>query len=809
MRKLFKYLLMLLGMVLVVVALVAGGGYAYLRRSLPQATGVIEHTGLRSGVEISIDVDAVPHIYAESKLDAYWALGYLHAQQRLWQMELQRRVTQGRLAEVFGPAGLSNDRFLRTLGLHTAAQEAYDSFDAQYRQVIDEYTKGINFFIASNNGSRLPPEFTVLGLSAEPWTGADVLSIAKMMAWNLDSISYSTELLYRDISKAVGLESAQDLMPGYSEGAAGGVQAGGDAGSYERLIGVGEEVGAMSGFGGLNKGGLGSNSWVVDGTKSATGRPVLANDIHLGTSMPSIWLMAHLSAGEFDLVGATIPGLPVVVAGRNRSIAWGVTHLVADVQDIFRERLDDTRQMAEFKGQFEPIRVITEKIKVSGQGEVEHRVRITRHGPLISDALNANDSDAPAERRPPALEPLALRWTALDPGDTTVEALLRLNDSRNWEEFKQALRRQVAPALNFTYADVQGNVGLYAAGLVPLRTGGDGSTPVEGWTGAGEWEGWVPFESLPHLYNPPAHFIVTANDRPAMAETGSFLGSQWAQPYRADRISSLLQVWGNLSLQDHAAIQRDTVSLQARELLPLLIDVIRANADDENRAIEILKKWDGDTRGDSAAAVIYESWLARLPGAVAGDELGQRLGRRYDERFDYVARFLMNVLKGPARAWCDDVTTPEKEDCSIAAERALRMALDNLRMRLGADMSSWRWDEVHRAVFPHQPFHNFGPLRGFFSRSVPNGGDGSTVNFAPFGFNRPFDQTSAPGYRQVIELSDSGKSLFIQAGGLSGHFLSPHYDDYLSDWQAVRYRSLRFDRDVVDRDRASTLRLEP
>lgn len=805
--------------VLLLVCVVAGvGGYFYLRRSLAQTAGTVKAAGLRAALEVVRDADGVPHVFAASRADAYFGLGFVHAQDRLWQMELQRRAGRGRLSEIFGPRAIGGDRFLRTLGLYTAAESAWATLPPDAKETVNAYVAGVNAFL--EGGTALPPEFTILGAKPERWSGPDVLAVVKMVALNLDSVHYSTELLREDLVRKVGAERAAQLLPAYPAGAAFIAGSGPDAEAHARLAALSEEAQSLFGLGGLNRGYLGSNSWVVDGSKSTTGKPFLANDPHLRSSAPSTWYLAHLSAGDLDVIGATIPGLPLVAIGRNRHIAWGITHLVADAQDLFAEQLDASGGAAIFQGRPEPLRLVEETIKVKGQPDVRHTVRLTRHGPLISDVLNQNEAaQAPPGQAPTQLPPMALRWSALEPTDNTVSAFLRMNAARNWGEFSQALAEHCAPAFNFVYADVEGNIGYRAAGLVPLRgevgaagqgagESAAGGTPPGATAGAREWTGWIPFEELPQAFNPPRHFIVTANNRPAGPDYRHDLGQQWAQPYRADRITQMLGAKERLSPEDHAALQGDTVSLQARELLPLLRGLVTPRTPERQRALRLLEAWDGDARGDSAAAALYEAWLQRLPRAIAGDELGEAFAGRYEERPE-AARFLADTLADPASPWCDDTRTPQPEGCAEAAGRALDEALAELSNTLGGEMERWRWDSLHLAVFAHQPFNNVKALRPFFSRTVGNGGDRSTVNVGAFVAGRSFEQYVAPSYRQLIDLSNPDGGRFTLAPGQSGHFLSSHYDDLLADWRALRYRPLRFERATVERGEVERLRLEP
>jgi penicillin amidase len=551
---------------------------------------------------------------------------------------------------------------------------------------------------------------------------------------------------------------------------------------------------------GSHREGLGSNNWVVDGSLTASGKPLLANDPHLGTNIPSLWYLARLSSGDLDVIGATLPGAPAVAIGRNRHIAWGETNVAADVEDLYLERLNADGTAAMFRGAWEPLRMVSETIRVRGRDPIRFDVRISRHGPIVTDAINMDTSR-------PALEPLAFRWTALDDDDRTVVAFLRLNEARNWAEFTSALRDFVVPAQNFVYADVDGHIGYYVPGRIPIRAKGDGSRPADGSTGEMEWVGFVPFEELPHLYDPPAHFIVTANHRPASPEYPHLLGLEYPEPYRAARITELLAATGRATPEAFRRIQADTVSNHAKHLLPLLLRSLDPDAPASRRVLELLRSWDFDARDDSAAAAVFQAWFHRLAPALVGDELGSRVLRAYESRFSYVTRFVTSALTGDGARWCDDVRTARTEACRETITNALGEAVARLTPLLGDDPARWRWDAVHRAVFPHQGLDSVRLLRPLISRSVPNGGDWSTINVGPVDVERPFEQRSVAGYRQIIDLSPANDSWFLDAVGQSGHFLSPRYDDFQADWRAVRHRPMRLERARIEQGAIGRLRL--
>lgn len=844
--------------IVVLAALVSVGVYVYLRQSLPVVNGTLTVNGLTAPIDIVRDADAITHVFASNRLDAIYGLGYAHAQDRLWQMEFQRHIGHGRLSEIFGAITIPQDRFLRTVGFGRAAHSAWKHLSHDSKQAIDAYVAGVNEFISTHRGRALPPEFSLLRFEPEPWTGPDVLVWAKMMAWDL-SKNYSFELLRHDIVAKLGPQKLAELLPPYPENglsvlsardmewlkrspstpeatdrrplssnlpsfassacSASPVCSAFSASSASSAIWAGAFTSALDAglpavrdF--LTRGrvsALGSNNWVVDGTLSAAGKPLLANDPHLGAQMPSLWYLAHMSAGDFDVIGATLPGGPAVAIGRNTFIAWGETNVAADVEDLYRERIDASGKFAEFAGSREPLQIVAETIAVKGAQPIRLQVRISRHGPLISDAINANNSESKRSPKPPPLEPLAFRWTALDETDSTVPSFLRLNEARNWTEFTSALRDFIVPPQNFVYADVEGHIGYYAPGHIPIRARGDGALPAEGWSGDAEWTGRVPFDELPHTFDPPEHFIVTANHRPVPTAYPRAMSGEFTEPYRAQRILDLLRTRSKLTVDDFAAIQADTLSLHASALVPMLLPRAHPRDADDEQALSLLRRWNFDSRGDSSAAAIFQAWFLELTPTLVGDELGELLTTDYMglDRSSFISRFVANTLSSNDSQWCDDVRTPRRETCDDAVSAALHAGVVDLRTRLGRDVSRWRWDAAHRAVFAHSGLDSVGALRPFLSRSAPHGGDWSTVNVGPVVANHPFDQHSIPGYRQIVDLSPANDSRFLDAVGQSGHPMSKHYDDFIADWQVVRHRRMRMNREDIERGAIGHLRLVP
>lgn len=763
----------------ILLLLAPAAAYLWFRRSLPRITGKITVSNISGPVEIIRDSDGIPHIYAASKADAWFGLGYVHAQDRLWQMDFQRRIGRGRVAELLGKRGVTFDLLARTVGFARVAVQTWDGLDSFTREAIDSYSNGVNAFLAQCPRSRLAPEFFILRARPEPWTGQDTVLLSLLLAWNLAG-NYPTELLRQRLCEAVGEARCHELMPGYF-----------DTGGSVHPVSVNESFAASApGFeppGSFGEG-AGSNLWAVGPGKSDTGGAVLANDPHLPSTNPMTWYLAHVCAPGLDTIGATTPGVPAVVLGRNREICWGITNLNPDVQDFYRERLDETGCFAEFLGTFEPLQIVNETIRVRSSAPVSLRVRITRHGPLAEGIMGLSESS----------EPLAFRWTGLDPANTSLSAFLRLNEAHDWQSFCDALRLCTAVPVNFGYADARGNFGFHAAGKIPVRDRGDGSVPAIGWTGENEWKGFIPFDDLPHSFNPPSGYVIRVNTAPPDPDYPYLLTTDWVEPYRLDRIREVIDDSERMTEKDHATLQADTISLFARRALPLLLPLVTPGNAGTRSAVDLLSKWDCNAAGQSAAAAIFCAWTLELPRAMLERELSADLMASYEAWPSWAFRFMLDAVTKKTRSDCDPAQ---------AAQAALQKALSTLRRKLGNDIASWRWDRVHRAVFPHSPLNTKRWLRPFFSYSVPIGGDWSTVNLGGIIPASPFDQRNIAGYRQIIDMSGPGGS-FIHASRQCGHFLARRFD-YMRDWAAVSYRPMRVERAVVEQDAAGTLQLVP
>ncbi len=743
--KLLKWTLF--GLIALAV-IVFAAGYYYLRSTtLPQTTGRLAMKGLSDTVEITRDARGILKIEAQNLEDLFFGQGVAHAQDRLWQMEFQRRLGAGTLAEVLGPAAVETDEFMRTLGVYRAAEAAYDALSPQTRRLLDAYVRGINAYLATN--PPLPLEFKLLGFKPRPWRAADVLVWAKLMSWDLSG-NYEKELLrYKLLARGLSKARINELLPPYPDDAPTVLQSvaarpsRNDGALAEALLQLDRK---------LSPGIEASNNWVVAGSRTASGKPLLANDPHLRLSTPSIWILNELQAPGFYAVGASFPGLPGVVIGHNDRIAWGVTNVGADVQDLYVLEEKDGGYL--YKGQVRPYRIRKETIRVKGQDPVTILVRETVYGPVISDVVKA-----------PGEKPLALRWISLDPGDTTLEAFLRIDQARDWKSFNEALAYYVAPSQNFVYADVEGNIGYLAPGKIPIRKPGhSGAYPVVG-TGEWDWQGFIPFDELPRTLNPPQGYVVTANNKVTPKAYPYTITVDWADPYRARRITELITAKPKLDVEDMARIQADEVSLLFRDFRPV-IALLQPKSEAGKKWKQRLLAWEGREDIRSEEATVFEAWyteLTRLPAK----EVGQA---HWDQ-----PRYLLKAMREGDLA------------CGGSCLGFASQALDRVVERLGEVKP---WGQVHQAVFVHFVMSKDDRVRRIFERKIAHGGDRFTVNVGPYRA-ADFRMAWGPSYREIVDLSALEKSRFIHPMGQSGNVMSPNYDDLLPLWAQNRYLPMR------------------
>jgi penicillin amidase len=750
---------------LVVVALgaagVAGGAALWRVRSpWPQTGGELEVVGLHAPVTVWRDARGVPSLSATDEHDLFFAQGFVHAQDRLWQMQLGRMFARGELAAAFGEAALDADRMVWTLGLPLAAARSEQRLDPETRAALQAYAEGVNAYLHS--GASLPVEFAVLGVQPDPWRVTDSLLVGEAIAMGLGQ-NASTEVLRLRVAAQLGPDGVAALLPDYPA-------------RYPVVVPTaqaGEPPPPLPGaVPKLGHPGAGSNAFVVAGSRTATGQPILANDTHLALSAPSIWYENALYGGSYAVTGFSLPGAPFVAIGHNGSVAWGLTSLVSDAQDLYLEHLDEAGRY-EAEGQWLPLEVEVHTLAVAGADPVEHQVRLTRHGPLANQALYGAAS----------LPPLALRSQTRE-GSTLMRAMATMDRARDWPSFVEALRDWDRPGVNFVYADTAGNIGYHAAGRIPIRAPGDtGQWPVEGWTADHEWAGFIPFDELPQALNPPAGFLVSANNRVVGEDYPYTITHDWGDPFRAARLTEQLAAHGRLTLEDAARLQRDTYSVQADELLPYLL-AARPEDPLEREALASLEGWDRRFETDNVAALVYFAWSWKLVPAILADELGEPLMADLDP-IVRIQTDLAGLLVRTEDPLFDDVRTDAREDRDAIVARALTEATTWLRQTRGDEVERWTWGSLHRVGFQHQPLGQSGipPLDWLVNPPpVPVPGEALAPNASAWDGMRPFAVTFGPATRFVADLGDLSRSRSATPLGQSGHLFHPHSQDQLDAW---------------------------
>jgi penicillin amidase len=765
--------LRIFGVLLLVVFISATGAYLYLRQSLPKTEGEVAVAGLENDVEVLRDRHGIPHIYASYVADAYFALGFVHAQDRLWQMEISRRIGSGTLAQVLGREALEIDRFMRTLGLRHVAEANLKHYAPETRRVLDAYAAGVNAFLATE--PVLPPEFWLLRFEPAPWSAIDSVVWTKVMAWDL-STNWRNELLRTRLSRTLSTERIQEFLPpnpGDTQPRLPDLKA--------LYTGLERKLAPERTFSNTNPESVaGSNSWVVSGTRTESEKPLLANDPHLGLTAPPVWYFAHLNAPGLEAIGGTLPGVPAVVVGRTERIAWGLTTTGADVQDFYLERLDA------------PFTQREEIIKVKGAPDERLTVRLSRHGPVLSDVSRTALEAAPRGYA------LALAWTALADDDLTLQAGVKISRARDWEEFLGAARDLHSAPQSVSYADVDGNIGFISAGRVPLRKPANdlhGLAPAPGWDARYDWTGYIPFEQLPQAFNPASGTVVLANHKVVPPKYPHAITYEWQPPYRARRIQELLSAWETHDVSTFQEMQADVVSLALQDLLPRFVA-----ARPDHEAVKKLAAWNGAMDAERAEPLLMTAWWREFARTLYGDELGDAFRGAWGQR----ASFIHNVLSGQPH-WCDDVRTAALESCDAVLAASLERALTHVEKH-------GTWGEAHVARHRHRPFSRVAWLAPLFDIRVPSGGDAYTVNAGAMDFSddaEPFANRHAPSLRMIVDLADPQASVFIHSGGQSGNPLSAQYRNFAEAWSRGEYVPMTSERQRLEAEGVQRLVLVP
>lgn len=792
--------------ILVLLVIVLVGGFTYVRhlatRGIPDYDGNLQLSGLSAEVTVYRDQYAVPHIYAQNERDLYMAVGYCMAQDRLFQMDLIRRVTMGRLSEVVGEKAVKIDHLMRALRIPEKSQLMISKTDPAIMSQAEAFCQGINQFLALH-ADRLPVEFAILGYKPEKWEPVHVFNVAGYMAFDL-STGWKTEVMFYKVLAKVGRERLEAILP--------------DMPIYKEVIypdfgrqATATETDAVLLAGGefLERIGLtifsGSNNWVVSGRKSVTGKPILANDLHLGLNAPGIWYQMHQVAADtgLDVTGVVVPGQPFVTVGHTPYIAWGFTNVMVDDMDFYQEKINpDNPDEYEFNGRWRKMTVKTEKIKVKGGDVVEKKIRFTHRGPIISEFKKVEDAA------------ISMRWTGNEYSNES-RTLYLLARARNWKDFKSAVSTFRAVSQNIIYADVHGNIGLYCSAAVPLRRQGAGLAVMPGWTDEYDWQGLVPFEDLPHSYNPASGFLSSANNKTVSEEYPHYISSWFAPGYRYRRINEMLTAKDKLSIEDFIQMHADWKSKMVEDIRPDIVGVLQVAPNltaIETKAATIFAKWDGIMRTESAAAAIFEHFYVAFLDNVFQDELGEALFKEFINS-GYVTNFAVERMWAERDAvWYDNVgTADEQEGFDAIVLKSFQDAVARLQKDLGGEPDDWQWGKIHQLTLKH-PLGSvkildkvFGLNRGPYAI----GGSSHTVSPYQYKYKKPFHPHHGASQRFIYSLADWDESLSVIPTGNCGVPASKYYCDQTEMYLANEYHADYVRRDLVEKSAKHELTLTP
>ncbi|MDE3056845.1 MAG: penicillin acylase family protein, partial [Bacteroidota bacterium] len=763
------------------------------------------------------DEYSVPHIIAQNEHDLFFAQGYVHAQDRLWQMDITRRAGEGRLSEILGSAALKYDKLFKTVGIQRIAEKLEVQLHPESKMILEAYSDGINAFIHTHRG-KYPIEFDMLNYVPEDWQPVHTLIVSRMMAWELN-LSWYVDLTLGELVQKFGEEKAKEIFPTYPENAPVTVpkellKASGLLGRIKKKIAPSSEdfLSAAADFQqadqsfrkffGMSGMHIGSNAWAVSAKKSASGFAMLANDPHLGLSEPSKWYEIHLQDSALDVAGVSLPGAPGIVIGHNRSIAWGMTNVMADDADFYIEEedsLDHSRY--QYKGEWKTFVALNDTIFVKDSDSVPVTIRESIHGPIIND-VNPTATDS---------LPIALRWTGEDMSDE-LYAIYCIDKAQSWEEFKKGVKYFTVPGQNFVYADQKGNIGYCMGVRLPIRASQNPTMPMPGWTGSYDWTGFVPFEKLPELFNPPEEFVATANNKTTDASFPYHISNLWEPPSRIERIREFLSTRNKLAVADFEQMQLDYFSSFAKEMTPYIIHAFDSLHTGDQRIQTVLnyfRNWNFQETKNDVTTTLFHVFFTHLLENIFENKMGKELYKNYIFLANIPLRVVPALLTTPSSSWFDDPSTPGIETRDETIRKSLNEAASDLQQKLGDEMKTWQWGQLHTLTFEH-PFGSHPPLGAIFNIGpFEVGGSGTTLNNGEYHLADPYRMHLGPSMRQIVDFSDLNGALSVIPTGESGQPLSGHYSDQTPLWLNGEYHALPINDAAVESVAKHRLELIP
>lgn len=793
-RQMNTWLKNTIGIIVSLIILFIAGALLFrhvLFKSIPEYEGTKDLDNLSSTIEIYRDRYAIPYIFAGNQQDAAFALGYCHAQERMFQMDLSRRAAYGRLSEVFGAQTVTFDMMFRTIGMERTVKRELAQTDPEFMVQLKAYSAGVNAYIKEAKG-KYPIEFDVLGYEPEEWKPEHSLIIGKMLGWQMN-ISWWTDVAFAHLAERFSEEKIRQIVPEYPADAPVIVP----GGSASPLTGLAETDRAFRSFIGYTGTHIGSNNWAVSPQRSASGKAIIANDPHLPFQAPCTWYAAVIRSNGWNCEGLTIPGLPLIIIGKNQHISWTVTNVMADDADFYTEKIDSSGRNYFFNGQWQPLKRYDYTIAVKDSEAVNFTVKETHRGPVIS---NVHLLDKVLfKRRIQSKSVLSMRWTGNDPSAGFV-SIFRVNKAGNWSEFRNALRNYSLPGQNFVYADDKGNIGYQCAAKLPIRAIVSSTFVCSGESDQYDWKGYVPYEQMPSFFNPDSGFIATANNR-TVSNYKYYISNIWEPSSRIERITEMLKGRARHSVADFRRYQMDFTSPYARTVTPYIISAfqnVRVKDKNLRTALYLLKNWNSEMGQYSQVPAIYEVFFQHLIKNIFLDEMGSTLFNEYNFIPSIPYNTVLRMLRENNSSWFDNIKTPQRETRDDIIRKSLSQALSYLEQSLGTSPGDWQWSKLHSVTFKHL-FHG---RYSFIDRIVDIGpysigGSGTTVFNTEYFFYRPYENVLGPSMRFIFDFARPDHFDMILTTGQSGNVLSPHYKDMTQMWLSGKYISVPLDERTI------------
>ncbi len=813
-----KWIKILIGILSSVIIIGIVGGFIFynmLKSTLPKYSGEISSNEIGNNIKIYRDSMAIPYIVANTDEDAAFALGYVHAQDRLFTMDLIRRAGEGRLSEILGPKTIPFDEMFRTIGIRKTAKQILDQLDPESLKLLKAYSKGVNLYIKNAKG-KYPVEFDVLDYNPEKWTPLNCLEIGRMMAWELN-ISWWTDFAFTDLIQKFGADKVKDIIPEYPENGPFIIP------SYlKKFSNISSSFmktdKAFRQFMGWTGTHIGSNNWVVNDNLSASGKPIIANDTHLAFSAPGRWYVASLKTNDMNVSGFTLPGVPGVIIGKNNNIAWALTNIMEDDADFYLEKLDSTGTKYLYDGKWNNIKIYNDTIKVKDSSDVVYKIKYTDHGPIIS---NIHTYSILFSNRHNSNATISMHWLG-NMVSNEVHSFYKIDKAKNWNEFKDALSTYSVPGQNFVYADKEGNIGYLFGARLPIRANNTSSFIYDGTTDKYDWKGFVPQNDLPSLYNPPDNYIASANNK-TVKSFKYYITNMWEPTSRIERITELLNSKSKHSVSDFEKYQMDFVSPYAKQLTTYILEAFKGiDVTDPNLkiALKLFREWDFKLDQYSQAAAIYSEFLKHLFQNVFLTKMGRELYDEYVFVQNIPLRTILQLMDNPNSSWFDDPSTSQIENRDATIRKSLDDALTELENKLGKDPTYWQWGDLHYVIFKHA-FSGFSSVVDRVVNIGPFeiGGDGTTVfnteypftigldKFASFKHGE-FENNLGPVMRYIYDFSNPNEMKLILTTGESGNVMSKHYKDMSELWLSGKYLNVRTDLKSIENPKNKLLTIE-